>query len=505
MDELHQIVHSFSATEQREFRQFIQRNRYKNARRDLDLFNSVVNTTDRQSKNVYAEIYQGARSRNAYHSLRKRLVKHLHDFIYIKRTESDDSPKSEISKNITLALALFDQQLEPLAWKYLRRAEDLAEEGELSQQLVQIYDLQIKHYNQQHVDRSIDKLVARRLKAAKFAEEEDRLQIIGSLVKQELDKVKMEGKETDLQKIIDRLFVRFDMDDAIFNRPRLLYDFVLLTRNVVLAEKRFYSFESFVLNSYNRVAKAGFFENKSAEHLTMLYIVSHTLYRNRKFDAAIDYLSEMDGMMRVVSKGLVNRFNARCYMMHAACTNFSGRLKESIAILESLLESGIKSNQDQLNAKLNLSIYYFQLKDYRRAHRTLVSIGHTDRWCEKTMGVEWLLKKNLIEVFFLYELGKTDIAYDRIAYLERSNKELFKTKKYQRVSVFLKLIRQIIDHPADVNSPEFLDRVENSFVWVNIAEEDLQAVSYYAWLKSKMQRRDFYDVLLELIGIQEAR
>jgi hypothetical protein len=504
VDELHQVIQAFSETEQKEFRRFIQRNRYKNFRKDLDLFNSIVKNKSTRSRSHFAEIYSGtAEERNAYHSLRKRLVQHVHDFLYIKQSGNEDSTRSEITKNIVLAGVYFDQQLQSLAWKYLNRAERLAEEADLSQVLVQVYDLQITHYNQQYISRSIDKLIGRRLKAGRFAEEEDRLQIIGSLVKQELEKVKLEGAEIDLQKIIDRLFVRFEMDDSVFNRPRLLYDFVLLTRNVVLADKRFFSFEGFVLNSYERVRKSGFFDQKNAEHLTMLYIVSHTLYRNRKFDEAVNYLSEMNKKLNEVSKTLINRFNARCSMMLAASKNLSGQLNESIAILESLLAGDIKSNPDVLNARLNLSVYYFQQNDFRRAHRVLVSLGHTDRWLEKTMGVEWLLKKNLIEIVFLCELGKPEIAYDRLNYLERSNKDLFKTRKYARVSVFIKLIRQIIDNPAEVNSSEFREKVENSFVWVNIEEEDLQAVSYYAWLKAKMYKRPFYAVLLELMNYRQ--
>ena len=351
MDELHQLITTFSETEQKEFRQFIQSNRRKNERKDLDLFNLLSENNLSKSKNAYDQIYDSTSDRNAYHSLRKRLVKHLHDFIYVKQTENDDSLRSEIAKNLALVNVLFAHQLVPLAWKYLKRAEQLAESGELNHQLVLIYDLQITNYNPENVNRSIDKLVSRRLKASQFAEEEERLRIIGSLVKQELEKVKLEGKDIDLQKIIDRLFVRFDMDDSIFNRPRLLYDFVFLTRNVVLAKKTFYSFENFLLRSYKRVQKSGFFENKNDEHLNMLYIVCHTLYRNRKFDLAIEYLDIMNKKLAEVNKGLFNRFNSRYLLLLAACNNFNRNLKESISILEKLLEEGIKSNQDTLNAR----------------------------------------------------------------------------------------------------------------------------------------------------------
>ena len=46
------------------------------------------------------------------------------------------------------------------------------------------------------------------------------------------------------------------------------------------------------------------------------------------------------------------------------------------------------------------------------------------------MGREWRLKENMIESLIQYELGNSDIAYDRVIAIERSFKLLLKTKKY---------------------------------------------------------------------------
>ena len=504
MDELHQIIGSFSDTERKEFRQFIHRSRFRESRKDLQLFNQIAKQTAASKKDVFEVLYEDQNDRNAYHSVRKRLAKHLHDFIYSKSTERDESVENVVSKNLILVKSFFDHQLNELAWKHLLRAQTMAENADLSQQLVAIYDLQIVHFNPHFLEDPLDKLIARRIKASQFAQEEERLRIVGSLVKQELEKVKLQGRDLDLQKVIDRLLVRFDLDDTIFNRPRLLYDFVVLTRNVVLAEKRFYSFETFVIRSFKRLEKSTFFENHIPEYLTMLYYVCHTLYRNRKFDEALAYLKIMQEKLQLTNKTLSAVFNTRYLMLQAACKNFNGQLRESISILESLLATGIKSNTDMLNTKLNLSIYYFELHDYKAAIKTLVNLGHTDKWCEKIMGVEWRLKKNLVEVFFHYESGKTDIAFDRILSLERTHRDLLKTRKYERVGVFIKLVKEIMDNPERVNDADFIQKLEHSFVWVDIEQEDIQAISYYAWLKSKMRKCDFYDALLELINPSES-
>lgn len=503
MDEIKLISGVFSDSDRKEFRQFIHRSRFREARKDLTLFNQIIDEK-KIKKRPTIESTNRVKNQNAYHSTRKRLVKHLHDFIYHKNVVGEESSEALITKNLVLIKSFFNHGLNELAWKYLLRTENQARKAEMNQKLVEIYDFQIVHYDQIHVAHSLDELISLRLKSSTYAQEEERLRIVGSLVKQELQKIKLQGQDLDLQKLIGDLLVRFDLDDTIFNRPRLLYEFVLLTRNVVLAEKTFYSFENFVVRSCKRLEKSKFAENNPTEYLTILYYVCHTLYRNRKFKLALDYLDILESKTELLNKTQRTNFTIRLLMMQAACMNFIGRLNESILLLDSVLTIEHIPLPDLLNAKLNLAIYHFEKKDYKKANKALISIGYTDKRCEKLMGVEWILKKNLIDIFFQYELGRPEIAYDRLVSLQRTHHVLIQTRKYERVGIFLKLVSEIINHPEQVHSPEFAQRVEHSFVWVDIKEEDIQAISYYAWLKSKMIKRDFYHVLLDLIHTPES-
>lgn len=500
MDDLQQIIHSLSEIEQKEFRQFIQRNRFKNSRIDLDLFNLFAVEKKYDKQEILDELYEGKKiDRNAYHSVRKRLVRHLNDFIYLRQIDNDESLEAEISKNLILIRHLFSHNLDKLAWKYLSKSEKLANRSELNNQLQMIYELQIEHYDSHWVDIPLKELVGKRRKVAELAQEDQNLKIIGSFVKQELEKVKIEAQDLDLERILDLLLNTFEMKDSLFRRPKLRYNFVLIARGIILANKEFYSFEEYVIRNYKKILDSGYFDSRPSHHLNMLYIVSHTLYRTKKFDEAIQYLNSMQQYMELVGKGFFNRLNARYHMLLAACENFRGNVSNAIEILERMNRFRFVLKEDEFNTQLNLSIYYFQMKDYKKANRLILNMGKTDNWFEKNMGVEWRVKKNMIEVIYQFELGRTEIALDRIVSLERIHKSLFETKKYGRVVVFLGLIKSIIKDPQVVGTEAFLNRVETSFDWVEIEEEDLQAMSYYAWLKSKMTKRDFYPVLLDLI------
>ena len=48
----------------------------------------------------------------------------------------------------------------------------------------------------------------------------------------------------------NQFILQFELDNALFDRPKLFYDFVFLTRSVVLSKKEYPSFERFVLHPH---------------------------------------------------------------------------------------------------------------------------------------------------------------------------------------------------------------------------------------------------------------
>jgi hypothetical protein len=57
----------------------------------------------------------------------------------------------------------------------------------------------------------------------------------------------------------------------------------------------------------------------------------------------------------------------------------------------------------------------------------------------------------------------------------------------------------VIVNPNLVTTTDFAQKVEDSFDWVGAKQEDLQAMSYYAWLKAKMLNDNYYSILLALM------
>ena len=74
MDKLQEIINTLSEDDKREFRIFINRQKSKKERKDLDLFELIGAQT--HPKEIQKTLYKTP-NKIAYHTLRKRLLKHL--------------------------------------------------------------------------------------------------------------------------------------------------------------------------------------------------------------------------------------------------------------------------------------------------------------------------------------------------------------------------------------------------------------------------------------------
>jgi tetratricopeptide (TPR) repeat protein len=194
------------------------------------------------------------------------------------------------------------------------------------------------------------------------------------------------------------------------------------------------------------------------------------------------------------------QFYSKYILLLAANYVFTRQNQRAVDLLQQFLANKPTQSipRDLLNAQLNLAFYYFQQEEYAKANKQLRTITHSDQWCEKKMGKEWVLKKNLSELIIQYEIGNEDLAMNKIRTIERSFGSLFKNPAYKNVRVYVQLVKQFLDNPATVTREDFFGQVDSSFVFLPAKQEDLQSMGFYAWLKSKMQRRKYYEVLLEL-------
>jgi len=298
--------------------------------------------------------------------------------------------------------------------------------------------------------------------------------------------------------------IEYDLAEVVTKRPRLLYNIASIARSVAIAISDFRDFEPYVIEQYKSAEERyGFSKHHHFYKLSLLRMIAHALYRNRKFAESKEWLAVFHENILQHNRSHYNRFYPQYVMLLAAIRNFEGQLDETIQMHETLLEeTDFKLNlESKLTATLNLATYYCFKTDYNKAREILWSMP-TDRTCEKNMGKEWLLKKNMIEMLTQYELGNDDIALNRIRSIERYFDDFIRRPQNMYVKHFLVVVRAYMNNPNAIQPDNFYELLENKFD-LNI-EKHLSTIdiSFYCWLKSKIFKRPFYEVLLEQISGQ---
>ena len=498
MDKIQILVDTFSEEDKKEFRIFINRQKIKKERKDLDLFELLCQQLP--PKEIQQKLYKTP-NKVAYHTLRKRLFKHLTEFIVLKQIDNDTSAVSSISGMVSLAIYLFDKKSDELAWRILTKAESLADENEQHKLLDTIYHIQFeKAHNNPEVD--LDELLNKWKKNKVFFDEDERANIAYSFIIRELNQIKLKGDEIDVEKVIDRVLKQYELENVIQNRPSILYKVLDITRKVMLSRKDFLSFEEYIIEKYEELLQNhGFSKRHHYYKVNLLYMISHALYRNRKFNKSNEYLKRMLSSMNEHKQMYYQQFFPKYILLNAANLTYLGENELSIQILENIDEQIVQKMpiEEQLNIQLNLCVYYFNSNFWKKANNVFQQMGHTDKWMEKKMGKEWILKKNLIDIIIQYELGNVDIVLNRIRAFERSFKPMFDQPIYQRVALFIKMIKTLVDSPQIITTDDFKEHVYATIVNIPREQEDLQAMAFYSWLKSKMVKEDYYKVLLEVV------
>lgn len=496
MDRLRNIIHTLTKEEQKAFEAFAKRLQHRPQRKDIALFRLLAKDVRWKAPQLTAKLYEGDDTQlMAYHALRKRLMRDLTDFIVMQRHEHDTTAALGW---LSLSRYLFDRGNTADAWHYLSKAEKTAQANEHFDVLMPIYSLQIERWQANH-EAPLEALVEKWQHNKRLADEDERASVVYSIIQQKLRKIQQEGQDLTFNQTIAQLLEQYQLTEAVSQRPKLRYHLLSIARSAVLVRKDYHAFAPYLLSQYQQMLAQGFSPAHRYYQLGLLYMIAHVFYRSKQFKKASGHLEDLHQLLQKDTTHYYEDFYPKYVLLHAANHSFLGNNQQAIQMLTTLLEQakGLPT-EIYCNAYLNLGFYYFQQGKHREAAQALRVLNRSDQWYEQHLGKEWALKKGISELMFHYDRDQLDLAFNKMERLEKHYRGLFQHPAYQNAYRFLQLIKQFFKNPQAVGNASFMEQVDQSLTFLPTEEEDLQAMSFYAWLKSKMVKRPYYEVLLEL-------
>ena len=491
------IISTFTTEDHQRFVNYLQQKNKRKDTKNIQLFKLLANSND-DSKSICLQLYKTKKS-NAYHALRKRLFQSLIDFTANKNLEDENSTDMQIVKYILASRTFLLQNNYDIAYKILDKAERLADEHLLFPILNEIYHTKIQYAsNYPKVD--LEDLIIKQKENQKKHQLEDQLNIVYAKLKAMLNEITYKGSVIDFEHELDLLLKAHHIEINSSLSFKSLYQILAIANISALVTKKYYTIESFVMKSYDILKQKKETDKQLFYQIEIVYIIANTLFRNKKFDTSLHYIKEMEQLMQFKKQNYYKSFILKKTLVEALNLNYNNNQDEAILLTESILSKNHSDLESMLDLHLSCFMFYFQKEDFIKAKSISAKFYHTDNWYKEKVGINWVIKKNIAELLLYIELQEDDLFYSRLKSFRRGYSNYLKEIGQSRILTFLKFAEEYYAQPKSVSNEYFKHKIEVTFETVTIQEEDIFVISFYAWLKNKMEEGNLYQTTLQLIN-----
>lgn len=497
MNDLNAIISTFSNEEQGRFISYLEKKNKRNDTKNIQLFKCLLKD-ENDAQTICKTIY-GKEAKGAYHALRKRFYQSIIDFTANQNLQEENSVNMQIIKYILAAKSFLQQKQYQVAYKILDKAEILATEHDLFSLLNDIYSTKIQ-YAHTNLDLDLNSLIEKFKINQKHIFLEDELNIVYTKIRVILNNIAYKGAVLDFDTILRNTFEEHNISVNDAMSFKSLYQLVTIVSISAFVTKDYLRIEPFLIETYKSIISNKNNEKQLYYHIQILYAIANALFRNKKFDESMHYLKLMHKQMALNKKKYYNTFTLKYHLLLALNYNYTNQQELAIGTLVPFTKNKHPDTESLLDIYLSLITFYFQKKELKQAFQMFSKFYHTDAWYAEKAGKEWVIKKNLIDILLNIELGYIDLVESRLQSFKRHYYTYLKSINQQRVITYLGFVETYYKNPEIVTSKTFHNKVENAFDWLETHREDIFVMSFYSWLKSKMNKTDLYETTLNLIN-----
>jgi len=497
MNALQEISNMMNETDKKAFIQYLsKKNKCKDAG-NIALFNSLK--TD--DINIRKKVFEDKKSTDAYHALSKRLYDNMINFMANRSFENDTSQENTILRLIVVSRLFFEHKLIKTAFKCLAKAEEIALNIEQFSLLNEIYltQIQFAHFN---LSAPIEKMIEKFKANKKKLEYEEQLNLGYAVLRRELAAIYHEGRITDFQSLIKNTIETHGISLKQGLTFKSLYQILFIANEYASINNNYSLIEPFVVKSYRFISKKTDLTDRHLYyHIYILYFIANFYFRNAQFTESLHYLDLMYAELQKQSGKYYQRFCLRYFLLLAFNENYTGHPQKAIEIAEKALSSNKKADpMDSNDLRLVLIVFYVQQNEGRNAVIEMAKWSHTDSWYEKKMGMDWTIKKCLVEILLHVQQENTELALSRIKSFKRRYKKYLLTVKEERVIQYLLFVEQYVMKPEIIQTQKFQKAIEDFIITAQNGPKDIVIMSFLAWLLAKVRRKTIYETTLILLS-----
>ena len=496
MINLKEIIHSFTLEKQQEFISYVEKKNKRKDAKNIQLIKLLI-ADELSSKEICYQLYN-ADNKVAFHALRKRLFQSIIDFTANSNLKEENSIDMQLIKFIISARTFLLKGQFDIGYKILEKAEIVAKEHQLFTILNEIYHTKIQYSYTLSSSETTQFIVDFKENQQHLLLEEE-LNIAYAKIRKTLQDVNHKHRIIDIKSMVESVLKAHQIKISNSLSFKSLYQLIQITNISTSQNFEYWNIESFLLEIYQLIQNHKSKDKQLFYDIEILYVIANTLFRNKKFDESIAYLELMNATMQKNKGKYFKEYHSKYTLLLALNQNYRGNQQKAISLLEPFINTKSIDIISKLDIYLSLIVFYFQQNELKKAQKIGSKFYHTDKYYIEKAGIDWTIKKNIIDILLNIDLNNIDIVESRLLSFKRSYYNHLKEIQQDKVITFLKLIELFYKNPEMITSKKFEDIVEHSFDWIGKEKEDIFMMSFFAWLKAKMTKQAVYLVTLDFM------
>lgn len=492
---MHQISSIIATLSEADKKKFISDLKHRNKRNDtknIALF-KLLDTHD-PVEDPDLKLY-GKRARGAYHALCKRLHETLIDFVALKYMDGESSRESGVLKLVLASRIFFEHQQYPIAFKTITRAEKAALKYSLYGILNDIYNIQLAHA---HLSNSFDfeNILEKYQNNRTNIQQEENLNLFYAAVQNELT-----HKNPSISDILDRNLTLYKISITKNLSYQSLFKLLQISNQVANISRNYYEILEFIEEARQKIETSKRVREEHLYfHIQILYYLANTYFRIRKFNRSAAALRSMHHYMLLQDQKYLPVFYCQHLLINSLLEIYTGKLESVNEKLSHFDFNKYKNEQVYVHdLKLTRIVALFLAESFKNALQLYTDFYHSDIWYIKKLGFIWVIKKNLLEILLLIELDYIDLVESRLRSFRKKHRDHLIEHKEERILLFVSLAEAYYKNKSIVHTQEFILKLDE-VLHPEKKDEDIFALSFYAWLKSKTRSTSTYDTCLSLLG-----
>lgn len=492
MDLIKEITLTLSENDKKEFESFLTRKRPGANRKDLEVFRDLFAAYNGNKKNKNS--YLGSPN---YHAIRKRLSKELTNFLILKKSISER--KENKREGIILMILYFiERKKYQVAWELITKEESKAElynNIDLNLKIQRLKLSILPYFNQELFPEIKKKMLNLQYKQSQI----DEFQLYFIQIKNDLKQKIAQGNVESPTAIIQDALAQYQNIKSETNNPTIHLKVIEMIRAEYILNRKFKIFAEVVQKYYNDFSNEAFDDLMYINTYAQIeYIMSYTFLNTRNFAKSLFHLNKLESLMNQSDTVRLN-FMGKRMAISSFINVFDYKITNAIEETEYFLAHEINkiTIQENLNLSLNLSGYYIIVGDYSKATKILNFMSESDKYYQKEMGREWLIRKEMILAIVQTSLGNTEYSLKIMRGIEVKHKDMLEAEQYGMVKHFIDTVRTYIKTPYEADQNALLEFENKIELNKEKTFRDPRLIIFYAWMRSRYVKKDAYEILMD--------